>query len=516
MMISAMDWQAQAAERYRTGDTEGAIHALKKAARLDPVNPDPLRFLADLAREAGDLAGAAVYLRQAASVLAANWIDLGERDEALIAAAQAWGLEDNATSRQLFAEALRGATRAAFHYRDLIAQALIEAWGPIDGLQGPACAVMLATWPETLNELAEDPLLAALLESGAIRDGEIERRLTALAKTPLPAQLQVRLAAQCHLNEYAWDVAIKPCVFAEDIAEIPVLTAIRPGVSETVRHQYEENPYPRWTRLPAYDAQPLEHSLRATVPHADIAPIPNAATPAILIAGCGTGQHALSVAVRYRDCRVLAVDLSVAALGYARRKAQEAGVSNITFAQADMLEIRGAFDVIEAAGSLQCMEDPLEGASALVGCLRPGGLLKLGLYSATARQSLRPAQLLAKDYPTTPEGIRAFRQHIIGAPADDPVRAALSWGDFYSASDCRDLLMHVKEHQHSIPQLANMFDALGLRFLGFAVAPETLNAYRRDYPDDPAAVDLVHWAAFEARRPMTFKRMYQAWLQKPS
>jgi phosphatidylserine/phosphatidylglycerophosphate/cardiolipin synthase-like enzyme len=40
-------------------------------------------------------------------------------------------------------------------------------------------------------------------------------------------------------------------------AQIPALSAIGAGVSSQVQAQYEENPYPRWTRAPAILAPPL-------------------------------------------------------------------------------------------------------------------------------------------------------------------------------------------------------------------------------------------------------------------
>ena len=45
-------------------------------------------------------------------------------------------------------------------------------------------------------------------------------------------------------------------------------------------------------------------------------------SPEILVAGCGTGQHALITASRFSNARVLAVDLSLSSLSYAMRKTQ--------------------------------------------------------------------------------------------------------------------------------------------------------------------------------------------------
>ena len=42
--------------------------------------------------------------------------------------------------------------------------------------------------------------------------------------------------------------------------------------------------------------------------------------PDILIAGCGTGQHSIGTAARFGSSKVLAIDLSLSSLAYAKRK----------------------------------------------------------------------------------------------------------------------------------------------------------------------------------------------------
>lgn len=341
--------------------------------------------------------------------------------------------------------------------------------------------------------------MPALLASGPIRDAALEGELTALRRSLLDgaeASLELRagLAMQAFITEYAWNetpeerakveglqqagtpealmtlAAYRPLgelpgadgwlaatlpepaqrVVRQQIVEpradraaaaaILAITPIRTGVSEAVRAQYEENPYPRWVKAPRRQPQPLDRTMALRFPRVAIAPIPGAAAPEILVAGCGSGQHAVQVAARYSGARVLAVDLSRASLGYAQRKSQELGLTNLTYAQADLLELRDrSFDAIECAGVLHHLEDPAEGLAVLAGLLRPGGVLNLGLYSRLGREIFEPARVLAKAYPRTPEGIRALRQAILAAPEGDPVRGALATGDFFSLSTCRDL-----------------------------------------------------------------------------
>ena len=62
-------------------------------------------------------------------------------------------------------------------------------------------------------------------------------------------------------------------------------------------------------------------------------------SPEILVAGCGTGQHALVTASRVSNARVLALDLSLSSLSYALRKSEELDFSNIEYVQGDIMEL---------------------------------------------------------------------------------------------------------------------------------------------------------------------------------
>ena len=102
---------------------------------------------------------------------------------------------------------------------------------------------------------------------------------------------------------------------------IPILKEITHKISSKVREQYEESPYPRWVNL----GLPLK-----TKPISDIIEpinlkiydekIFSVDEPSILVAGCGTGQHSIDTAARYKSSKVIAIDLSLSSLSYAKRK----------------------------------------------------------------------------------------------------------------------------------------------------------------------------------------------------
>jgi Flp pilus assembly protein TadD/SAM-dependent methyltransferase len=298
------------------------------------------------------------------------------------------------------------------------------------------------------------------------------------------------------------------------------LTPIEDAMSQEVRAQYEESPYPRWVRLSANaSGLTLNQTLQQLLPRSGFVPLAQGNAPRILVAGCGTGQHPIETALRFANARLLAVDLSLSSLGYAKRKVSEMGTHAIEFAQADILQLgtlQERFDVVESSGVLHHLADPHKGWRVLLELLKPGGVMKLGFYSALARRDIvRIREYIAqRGYSATVEGIRQCRQELQGA--EDPQQ----WGrvtkssDFFSTSTCRDLLFHVQEHRTTLTAIAAFLHVHGLKFLGFELDPHIVNAYRDRFPNDPAATDLAQWQQFEDDNPDVFFNMYQFWVQK--
>jgi len=240
----------------------------------------------------------------------------------------------------------------------------------------------------------------------------------------------------------------------------------------------------------------------------------------LLVAGCGTGQHPIELARRFTDLRVLAIDLSLASLGYAARMAQASGVE-IDFAQADLLrvaELGRAFDVIESAGVLHHLADPWQGWRALLACLRLGGVMSVALYTVRGRAEVRQARdwIAARGHEPTLSGIRACRQDMLALDATWATLLASS-PSFGATSTCRDLLFHVQETAVTLPELARFIAAEGLDLLGLDVPPAILRQFRawNGNAGEVAMRDLALWDQFEAEHPAAFAQMVQAWVRKP-
>lgn len=296
----------------------------------------------------------------------------------------------------------------------------------------------------------------------------------------------------------------EPLEELRDCSTIPVLTPIDDRVSLQVMQQYEENPYPRWTVSPN-----ITVAAERKTPVTTVADVPEE----ILVTGCGTGRHVFQIVQKFPEARVLAIDISLPSLAYARRKSREAGLRNVEYAQADILKLGTlgrTFDRIEAVGVLHHLADPKAGWRILLSLLRPRGEMRIGLYSESARRAIVEARSLIAErgYRATVENIRKCRQEIFRGDADGRWKRLTTSADFYSMSGCRDLLFNVMEHRFTIPEIVQFLDEQGLLFLGFDLDPRVFEAFQRHNPSAAGLNDLNQWDAFEVTNPLAFRHMY--------
>src|SRR6185437_3221708 len=210
----------------------------------------------------------------------------------------------------------------------------------------------------------------------------------------------------------------------------------------------------------------------------------------VLVAGCGTGRHALDAAQGYRGARVLAVDISLSSLAAAKRHTPPHLADKIEFAQADILALGGLdrrFDLINSTGVLHHMERALDGWRELIKLLKPDVLMQIGRYSTYARRD-----------------VVAVREELIreGAPHE-----FMRLNDFFTVSECRDLLFHVHERRFTIPEIKAFVDGNGLNFVGFEFSPQAHHHHH-------AVFARNGWDAYERAEPQIFAGMYIFWVQK--
>ena len=485
-----------------------------------------------------------------------------DRQGALAAILRALALGETPDIRRSFVTSVKDLQIEgdAGNLRPRLLQALREGWDRPDDLARICADVILQDGART-----DDELLLALLVKTPNLDWALEQHLTSMRRGLLQDEADLTfasaLAQQCFINEYvfacsdeeraavdkmvdrlaaaldsgadippSWIVTIaayRPlsdfpgllvrrwpdaveAVLTQQLREpmeelalratIPCLEPVSDAISLAVQAQYEENPYPRWIVAGTTAAQGLRAWLQEKFPNAAFAPGND-----ILVAGCGTGRNAVETAQRFSGARTSAIDLSLASLAYATRKTRE-------YAQADLLAHDDRrFDLIEAIGVLHHLADPLAGWRALLTRLRSGGVMMLGLYSKIARQALAEARAHIEAQGFGTDNIAAARQSLM---AQAHFAELAQRPDFFTASNCRDLLMHVQEQQMTLSQIGKFLRDENLTLLGFALDDAIFARYRRQFPRDPAATDLENWQAFENAHPDTFSGMYQFWVQK--
>lgn len=411
------------------------------------------------------------------------------------------------TRRALLAEASAGRPLAADRswLAALALQARVTEW----------------VWPESEAETAD---LGVLDARSREPDPQYDRALVRALYRPMesdPAADALRRGASMlrYGDPSLWALLLRRS-FLDTHAEsrlqdeLPTFTAIADDTSAAVRAQYEENPYPRWLSVDRRPPRSLGEHLARALPGAPVGCVPDGPLR-ILIAGCGTGRHAIQTARRYQDCTVTAVDLSRRSLAYAKRMARDLGVANVTFGQADILSFgrhAGRFDLIESSGVLHHMADPMAGWRVLRGLLAPHGLMRIALYSRRARAGFDEVRAASPGDGPLIRRVRAARRAVLALPEQHPARALLRTADFYATSGVRDALLHSRETTVDPLWIEQALAALDLRFLGFELPdPGILALYRRHRRDDHAGLDLQAWDAVEAERPEIFLGMYQFW-----
>jgi SAM-dependent methyltransferase len=396
------------------------------------------------------------------------------------------------------------------------------------GLQCFGNEYVFATQPDEEDAVRRLQVrLESLVETHTIPSSTLEAPLLLFVMyRPMDKLVCAQILASIALN--AWSAPVQPLVvrtLKEPLEEraigktIESLGEIADPTSQIVQSQYEELSYPRWLDMRRSRKVRFDTLLRKNYPHFTPPDFLNGLTR-VLIAGCGTGQQPIAAALGRENTEIVAVDLSRRSLAYAVRMARKSGVDNIRFLQADILglsQLRERFHVIESVGVLHHMADPMRGWRVLTDLLVPDGLMKIGLYSEQARASVVAARQRIQRDELKPvhNDIKKFRTAVLAGETSSVMAELLEIPDFYSLSECRDLVFHAVEHRFTLPQIAQALDDLNLSFIGFEIpAPQVKQRYRESCPEDTHLIDLEGWHRFEQSNPHTFLGMYVFWCQR--
>ncbi len=288
---------------------------------------------------------------------------------------------------------------------------------------------------------------------------------------------------------------------------------------------YESNPYPRWQYLGNYPASDYMDMLQKQFP-GKLSHLSPRSQLNVLVAGCGTGRQALRLARFFTDLHVTALDLSLASLSYGRSRQADFGLS-VDWIQGDILDVaqlNQSFDAIECSGVLHHMNNPLTGLMALSSILKAGGVIKLALYSRTARRGIQTLRNNL-DTPTinSANQLRQLRFGLkdmdIGQQAglsDRQIQEIVHSRDFYSLSGTRDLLCNPTEHVFDISGIEDWLSRAGLKWVGMLASGQAVKLANEFFQQPAAELTPAQWQQIEKQHPQLFAGMYQFYATKPA
>lgn len=98
----------------------------------------------------------------------------------------------------------------------------------------------------------------------------------------------------------------------------------------------------------------------------------------VLEAGCGVGSQTITLAARSPGARFISIDRSADSLALAKRRIEQAGLSNVEFRQEDIFALPfepASFDHVFICFVLEHLSQPVEALHVLKALLKPGGTL---------------------------------------------------------------------------------------------------------------------------------------------
>lgn len=291
-------------------------------------------------------------------------------------------------------------------------------------------------------------------------------------------------------------------------------------VTYDVSLQYEENPYPRWAKVPHFPAykSAIDYFLQKFSTN-NFVPLNSSCKFNVLIAGCGTGQQIVEARARYGAANYTVIDLSLKSLSYAKRICDKLGYHDINYIKLDLnkiSELKRRFEIIECSGVLHHTHDLFLSWEKLADVLTKNGVMFIGLYSKLARRNIIKFREASKELRKNlnPDVIRIVRNQILDNYVDHGDFNFAKSLDFYSTSGVRDLIFNTHERCTDLLEIDEFLTRNGLNFLFMEIDPLARSHYFNYFSNNGSKESLHNWNKIELSNPDLFFGMYQFWVQK--
>jgi SAM-dependent methyltransferase len=193
------------------------------------------------------------------------------------------------------------------------------------------------------------------------------------------------------------------------------------------------------------------------------------AAPDILAAGCGANQAAV-LAFKNPQARVVGIDVSQASLAHAATLKDRHNLANLELHRLPIEEVATLgrhFDVIGCTGVLHHLADPVAGARALGGVLKPDGVMAVMLYAKHGRAGIEMVQQLFRRLGLGRDAasLAVVKETLARLPKTHPARALYEGAtEMGYDGGLVDLFLNARERSYTVPDCLALVADSGLAF----------------------------------------------------
>ncbi len=194
----------------------------------------------------------------------------------------------------------------------------------------------------------------------------------------------------------------------------------------------------------------------------------------VLEAGCGRGLNLIAAAGLQPEVVFTGIDINRVAIQEAQQKVSELGLTNLQFAEADLLDpatipsVNDGYDLILSYGVIHHLSDPLKGLKSLHGRLSDEGVIGIMLDGRYGRQPLdrfrEALTMLGIDQPANANQQMA---RALAEVAEQDLFKGSYWQGTAETDEVEfvDRCLHVHENSYDIDSLNRLLEDAGLGFV---------------------------------------------------